>query len=174
MFASDTQPTLEDLLDSIRHNHGFDFTGYKRSYLMHRIQKRMQMLHIESVSDYGDYIRVHPQEFTPLFNTIEINVTGFFRDASVWDYIATEILPLIIAGKSSHEPIRIWSAGCASGEEAYTIAILLVEALGVEQFQNRVRIFASDVDADAVAQARQGRYHYEQVMGLPLHGTGSV
>ena len=169
MFAPDTQPTFEALLDYLRQSHSFDFTSYKRSYLMRRIQKRMQMLQIESVSDYGNYLRVYPQEFTPLFNTIEINVTGFFRDTAAWSYIATEILPLIIAGKSSDEPIRIWSAGCASGEEAYTIAILLIEALGVEQFQKRVRIFASDVDRNAVAQAIQGRYHHEQVVGLPYH-----
>ncbi len=130
MSVSDNQPTLEDLLDYLKQSHGFDFTGYKRSYLMNRIQTRMQMLQIESVSDYGDYLMVHPQEFAPLLNTLLINVTGFFRDASAWDYIATEILPLIIAGKSSHEPIRIWSAGCSTGEEAYTIAILLLEALG--------------------------------------------
>ena len=169
MFAPDTQSTFEALLDYLRQSHNFDFTSYKRSYLMRRIQKRMQMLQIESVSDYGKYLRVHPQEFAPLFNTIEINVTGFFRDTSAWVYIATEILPSIIAGKSSHEPIRIWSAGCASGEEVYTIAILLIEALGVEQFQKRVRIFASDVDRNAVAQAIQGRYHHEQVVGLPYH-----
>ena len=169
MFAPNTQTTFETLLNYLRQNHGFDFTNYKRSYLMRRIQKRMQMLQIENISDYGDYLRVHPQEVTPLFNTIEINFTSFFRDASAWEYIATEILPLIIAGKSSDEPIRIWSAGCASGEEAYTIAILLIEALGVEQFQKRVRIFASDVDTDALAQAIQGRYRHEQVMGLPPH-----
>lgn len=169
MSAPDIQPTFEALLDYLRLLHGFDFTGYKRSFLIRRVQTRMQQIDITSYSDYVSYLQAHPEEFIPLFNTILINFTGFFRDASDWEYVASEIIPRIIAGKSESEPIRVWSAGCASGEEAYTIAILLLEALGVEQFQKRVRIFASDVDTDALAQARKGRYRHDPVMGLPPH-----
>lgn len=162
-----TDPTFEALLDCLRLHHGFDFTGYKRSGLMRRVQYRMQMLQISSVGDYRNYLEAHPQEFALLFDTILINVTGFFRDASAWDYVAAEIVARIIAGKSESEPIRVWSAGCASGEETYTLAIVLAEALGVEQYDARVQIYGTDVDPDALNQARFGSYLSSEVMGIP-------
>lgn len=141
---------FEALLDYLKREHSFDFTSYNRSHLMRRIEVRMQQVEIEGISDYGDYLQAHPQEFTHLFNTIEINFTGFFRDAESWDYIAKQIVPQIIASKSESEPIRVWSAGCASGEETYTLAIVLAQALGVEQYLSRVKIYATDVDTDAL------------------------
>src|SRR5262245_43870372 len=125
---------FEALLEYLRRSRGFDFGGYKRASLMRRVTKRMQMISVESYADYIDYLEVHPQEFTHLFNTILINVTSFFRDSAAWDYLSEEILPHIIAGKQSGEPIRAWCAGTSSGEEAYTVAILLAEALGEEAF----------------------------------------
>lgn len=166
-FPPHTDPTFEALLDCLRLHHGFDFTGYKRSGLMRRVQYRMQMLQISSVGDYRDYLEVHPEEFALLFDTILINVTGFFRDASAWDYVVAEIVPRIIAGKSESEPIRVWSAGCASGEETYTLAIVLAEALGVEQYDARVQIYGTDLDPDALNQARSGSYLSSEVMGIP-------
>lgn len=161
------ESTFEVLLDYLKQSHGFDFTTYKRPSLMRRIQERMRTLSIENYSAYLDYIKENPEEFTPLFNTIEINYTGFFRDPEAWDYIAKEIIPRIIASKSESESIRIWSAGCASGEETYTLAILLAEALGVEQYQARVQIYATDIDTEAVNQARQGTYLNHQIVGVP-------
>ena len=108
----------------------FDFTGYKRSSLMRRVNKRMQMVGVEGFAPYLDYLEVHPEEFRSLFDTILINVTGFFRDPTTWEAIASEIIPRMLAAKRPEEPIRIWSAGCASGEEAYSLAIALAEALG--------------------------------------------
>jgi two-component system, chemotaxis family, CheB/CheR fusion protein len=102
--------------------------------------------------------RVHPEEFTQLFNTILINVTGFFRDTAAWEILTAEVIPQLVAGKRPHEPIRVWSAGCASGEEAYTLAIVLAEALGLESFRQRVKIYATDVDEEALGQARQASY----------------
>ncbi len=167
MSTPDTDPTFEALLDYISQNHAFDFTGYKRSSLMRRVQQRMQMVQIGSYSDYGDYLKVNPPEFTPLFNTIEINVTSFFRDVSAWEYLSAQIIPQIIAGKSSSEPIRVWSAGCASGEEIYTLAMVLAHTLGVEQFRERVRIYGTDVDKEALNQARLGSYLSKEVVGIP-------
>lgn len=157
---------FEALLDYLRQSHGFDFTKYKRPSLRRRVQNRMQALSIESYSDYLDYIKENLEEFTPLFNTIEINYTGFFRDPEAWDYVAKEIIPRIIASKSQSEPIRIWSAGCASGEETYTLAILLAEALGVEQYKARVQIYATDIDTETLNQARLGSYTSSQVVGV--------
>lgn len=166
MSTTETNATLDALFDYLRQSHNFDFTGYKRSSLIRRMQHRMQAIGIETYSDYSDYLKGHPQEFTFLFNTIEINVTGFFRDASVWDYVAAQIIPQIITDKSISDPIRVWSAGCASGEETYTLAILLAEALGVE-FHERVRIYGTDVDYDALNQARLGSYLSSEVASIP-------
>ena len=112
---------------------GFDFTGYKRSSLMRRVDKRMQTVGVEGYGAYVDYLEVHPEEFRALFDTILINVTGFFRDPPAWEALAGEIIPRLLAGKRPEEPIRVWSAGCASGEEAYSLAIVLAEALGPDR-----------------------------------------
>jgi len=164
--AKSTQE-LEALLEYLKHHRGFDFTGYKRSSLRRRVGKRMQFLRLERYSDYLDYLEVHPEEFIELFNTILINVTGFFRDASAWDYLATDVLPLLIAEKKSQDPIRVWSAGCASGEEAYTLAMMLGEALGLENFRRRVKIYATDVDEEALMQARHASYSAKDLSPIP-------
>jgi len=154
---------FEALLQYLRQNRGFDFSGYKRPSLVRRIAKRMQLIGIDGFSSYMDYLEVHPDEFALLFNTILINVTAFFRDAHAWDYLAAECLPKILAAKKKDEPIRVWSAGCASGEEAYSIAMLLAEALGPEAFRERVKIYATDVDEEALNVARLASYEAKQV-----------
>ncbi len=121
-------PEFEQLLEYLRRSRGFDFTGYKRTSLMRRVTKQLNMLGVASYSSYTDYLEVHPEEFGRLFDTILINVTSFFRDPSAWEAIAEQVIPRILAGKRPGEPIRVWSAGCASGEEAYTLAIILAEA----------------------------------------------
>src|SRR5215468_12086575 len=128
---------FEALLEFLKHSRGFDFTGYKRSSLQRRIGKRMQGLHLERYSDYLDYLEVHPEEFPQLFNTILINVTGFFRDTAAWDYLATEIVPRLLESIGDG-PLRVWCAGCASGEETYTMAMVLAEAVGEAQYLERV------------------------------------
>src|SRR5262247_87034 len=111
---------FENLLYYLQQNRGFDFTGYKRPSLMRRVSKRMQMVNVDSFVDYLDYLEVHPEEFSQLFNTILINVTSFFRDPVAWGYLGEEIIPRLLQEKAPADPIRVWSAGCASGEEAYT------------------------------------------------------
>lgn len=157
---------FEELLEYIKSVRGFDFTGYKRSSLMRRVDRRLQTLNIERYSDYLDYLEVHPEEFRHLFNTILINVTSFFRDRSAWEYIGNELIPHILACKQPGQPIRVWSAGCASGEEAYTIAMLLAQIIGMESFGDRVKIYATDVDEDALNQARLGIYAARELEGL--------
>lgn len=158
---------FEALLEFLKHSRGFDFTGYKRSSLRRRAEKRMQGLHLERYSDYLDYLEVHPEEFIQLFNTILINVTAFFRDAAAWQVLATAVIPGLLAGKRPHDPIRVWSAGCASGEEAYTLAIVLAEALGFEDFRQRVKIYATDVDKEALLQARHASYSARDLQPIP-------
>ncbi len=167
MSTSEHNSEFEALLNYIKHNRGFDFTGYKRSSLMRRVHKRMQAIGIENYSDYLDYLEVTPEEFVQLFNTILINVTSFFRDRSVWDYVCSEIIPRIAARKEPTEPIRVWSAACASGQEAYTLAIVLAEALGIEQFRQQVKIYATEVDEEALNQARHATYNFREVASVP-------
>ncbi len=163
MTTSD--PQFEVLLEHLKRNRGFDFTGYKRSSLMRRVLRRMAAVNIDSFVDYVDFLEVHPQEFNNLFNTILINVTSFFRDGEPWDFLKNDILPRILAQNTGE--LRIWSAGCASGEEAYTTAILLCEALGTEQFHERVKIYATDVDEDALMQARMATYLLQGLKDMP-------
>jgi len=119
---------FEALLKYLKQNRGFDFTGYKRSSLQRRVGKRLQFLRLEHYADYVDYLEVHPEEFVKLFNTILINVTAFFRDAPAWEFLSAEVIPALLAEKKPHDLIRIWSAGCSSGEEAYTLTIVFAEA----------------------------------------------
>ena len=128
-------PQFEALLEYMRESRGVDFTGYKRTTLVRRVTRRCNELGIDDFGSYLDYLEVHADELPILFDRILINVTEFFRDKPAWDYLAQNIVPRIGAKTGG---IRVWSAGAASGEEAYTIAILLCEALGPEQFLGRV------------------------------------
>jgi two-component system, chemotaxis family, CheB/CheR fusion protein len=163
----ESDPTFEGLLTYIKEARGFDFTGYKRPSLMRRIGKRMGSLHIQGYENYLDRLQADPDEFTELFNTIMINVTGFFRDPPVWDHLASEIIPRIVSGKHDHAAIRVWCAGSASGEEAYSIAMLLSEHIGPPAFRDRVKIFATDVDEEALTTARHGRYREKSMEAVP-------
>ena len=154
--AEDTQ--FESLLQFLQQQRGFDFSGYKRPSLMRRVHRRMQMLEAKSFEDYRDYLEVHPDEFALLFNTILINITSFFRDLPAWEYLESEVLPDMVKRKASGELVRVWSAGCASGQEVYTIAIVLAEVMGDEQFRERVKIYATDIDEEALTQARHAAY----------------
>jgi two-component system CheB/CheR fusion protein len=163
----DVDRDLEVLLDYLRRSRGFDFTGYKRTSLSRRIEKRMQAVGADGYLSYLDHLEVDPEEFTHLFNTILINVTSFFRDPPTWDFLSAEVLPRLAETRPEGEPIRMWSAGCASGEEAYSLAMATAEALGPDAMRERVKIYATDVDEEALNQARQARYSPRQVEGVP-------
>ncbi len=158
---------FDSLLEYLGNTRGFDFTQFKRNTLKRRILKQMGDRGVKNFNDYRDYLEVHPDEFQSLFNTILINVTAFFRDSNAWNYLQEELLPAMLSAKGENEPIRCWSAGCASGEEAYTIAIILAEILGIEAFQKRVKIFATDIDEDALSEARQANYTAKQIEVIP-------
>jgi two-component system CheB/CheR fusion protein len=158
---------LEELLAFIRDSRGFDFMGYKRSSLTRRIRKRMHEAGAGNFIDYRDRLESDPEEFGLLFNTILINVTGFFRDAEAWTYLQREVMPEVIADTEGAQEIRVWSAGCASGEEAYSLAIAFGEALGVEETTRRVKIYGTDVDDEALRDARAGLYPAKALESLP-------
>src|SRR4051794_33965885 len=168
MTTQERDPEFEQLLEFLRDERGFDFTGYKRPSLMRRITKRMQEADLHG--DYGvyrDYLGQHPEEFAQLFDTILINVTSFFRDAPAWDFLAQEIVPRIIELRTPNDPLRLWSTGCSTGEEAYTLAMVFAEALGTEDFRSRVKIYATDVDEGALGTGRTATYTPAQLEPVP-------
>jgi two-component system CheB/CheR fusion protein len=164
---ADARDALGALLEFIKEARGFDFTGYKRSSIERRMAKRLAEVGIESYREYIEYLELHPEEFATLFNTLLINVTGFFRDATTWEYLAGEVVPELLAAQRAEAPIRIWCPGAASGEEAYTVAMVFARVLGDEAFKNRVKIYATDVDDEALDQARHAAYTPRQVEDVP-------
>jgi two-component system CheB/CheR fusion protein len=165
--TDEADSSLEDLLVFIRDARGFDFTGYKRSSLARRIRKRMQEAGMADYVDYRDQLESSAEEFGHLFNTILINVTGFFRDAETWTFLQREIMPELLADAKDDREIRVWSAGCASGEEAYSLTIAFAEALGIEECAKRVKIYGTDVDDEALHDARAGLYTAKALEALP-------
>jgi len=159
--TDDTQ--LESLLTYLRDTRSLDFTGYKRASLERRIRKRMTAAGVAGFDEYRDHLELHPDEQARLVDTILINVTSFFRDEPAWTYLADEVVPSIVASKGADEPIRVWSAGCASGEEAYSLAMVFADQLGLDAFKSRVKIFATDTDGAALAEARKGTYTERQL-----------
>jgi len=163
----ETTPEFETLLVTLRRQRGIDFTGYKRASLLRRFTRRMQGLGLSEPAAYAGYIDAHPGEINVLLDTILINVTSFFRDAPTWEQIQSEIIPRLLAAKDRGEPIRMWSAACASGQEAYTLAMILAEALGLDEVRRRVKIYATDLDDDALNQARSALYTERQASSIP-------
>ena len=159
--------TLEALLEFIKESRGFDFTGYKRSSIERRVAKRMGDVGVERYDDYLEYLELHSDEFAQLFDTILINVTSFFRDRPAWEYLATEVIPELLAARPADSPVRVWVPGAASGEEAYTTAMVLARVLGDEEFRERVKIYATDVDEAALDLARHAAYAPRQVEDVP-------
>jgi two-component system CheB/CheR fusion protein len=162
-----TDESFEALLRYLRDSRGFDFTGYKRTTLTRRVRHRMAQAGYDSYEEYLDVLQASSDEFSALFDTILINVTAFFRDPDAWEYIANDVIPRMLAERGPDDPIRIWSAGCASGQEAYTLAMLLAETLRADAFRERVKIYATDVDEDALTQARAATYDQKAVESVP-------
>ena len=157
-MTEEHDPHFETLLEFLQQQRGFDFTGYKRPSLERRVKRRMQVVGVEDFERYVEYLEVHPEEFVQLFNTILINVTSFFRDEPAWEFLRKETLPQLLGATGAHEQVRVWSAGCASGQEAYSLAIAFAEALGDEAFRERVKVYATDADEEALNHARLASY----------------
>lgn len=155
---------VEEILTRIFDDRGFDIHNCRMPDLQRRISRRMDVLEIASLVEYLEYLEANSDEYKVLFNTILVNAGQFFRDLDAWDYVRESILPEIL---ERGDQVRIWSAGCASGEEAYSIAILLAEMLGDNLSGHNIRIYATDVDEAALKFARNGTYTLDQLDGLP-------
>lgn len=164
---TDTDAEFEALLGYIQESRGLDFRGYKRTSLRRRITLRTEAANVEGFAAYQSHLEADPGEFAHLLNTVLINVTSFFRDAEAWEVLKAEVIPAIIARVEDDRPIRVWSVGCASGEEPYSIAMLFAEVLGNAEFCRRVKIYATDLDEEALKTARLATYAPRDVEGVP-------
>ncbi len=157
---------LDPIIDRIREARNFDFRSYKRATLRRRIERRMAERRCRSVRQYLALLARAPDELDALISSMLIKVTSFFRDPDAWQALAKKALPELLARKPERSEIRMWSVGCASGEEAYSLAILLSELLGPAVSKYQIKIFGTDVDEAAIAQARRGVYSRAQVEAL--------
>jgi two-component system CheB/CheR fusion protein len=165
-------PEAEDLLlallAQVREQTGMDFNHYKRPTILRRLQRRMVSIGTRQLADYAAYLAQHPEEGAHLVASFLINVTEFFRDPAFYEALRERVLPeLITYARTQGNVLRIWSAGCATGEEAYSMAILVAEALGDELSQFAIQIFATDLDEDALAFARRGIYPAAALASVP-------
>ncbi|HEX2724521.1 MAG TPA: CheR family methyltransferase, partial [Beijerinckiaceae bacterium] len=149
---------LAQIATVLRNKTGHDFHGYKQQTFLRRVQRRMHVVQAEDVNTYAKLLRSHPEEVQSLFNDLLIGVTQFFRDNKEFEVLEGEVIPRILDGKDIGDTVRVWVLGCATGEEAYSIAILLREAMASREVSPHVQIFATDIDARALAAARAGRY----------------
>src|SRR5580658_8524062 len=151
---------LPEFIDLMRTKTAHDFTLYKPGTLQRRIERRMAMVGIgaDGMERYLDLLRRDASELDLLAKDLLINVTGFFRDRKVFEFLATKIVPDLIRSRLPDQPIRVWVAGCSTGEEAYSLAMLFREEIAAANSNTKVQVFASDVDPDAVASAREGLY----------------
>jgi two-component system, chemotaxis family, CheB/CheR fusion protein len=166
-LSDSERAAFQHLLDSLSQDYNFDFHLYKDASLIRRIQARMRQVHADSFESYLRYLQCHADEPGSLFNTILINVTGFYRDAEAWDVVRTEIMPPLLEAAATTGSLRIWSAGCSTGEEAYTMAIVLAEAMGDLHRRLDIKIYATDIDEDALLTARQALYRIDQLKDVP-------
>ncbi|WP_437292189.1 CheR family methyltransferase [Sorangium sp. So ce406] len=166
--APDEDKHLLTLLDLVREQSGIDFKKYKQATILRRLRRRMAATNTDTIDKYVSYLTEHPEEHQRLINSFLIKVTEFMRDPELFAHLRDVILPSLIAhARADNRSLRIWSAGCATGEEAYSLAILISELLGNELDSFHVRIFSTDLDSEAVAFARRGIYGAAAVEELP-------
>ncbi|EGK83830.1 signal transduction histidine kinase with CheB and CheR activity [Microcoleus vaginatus FGP-2] len=164
--AIESKDPIATIYSLLRAATGVDFTHYKQTTLNRRMQRRMLLYKLERIEDYAEYLQDTPTEVTALYHDIFIHVTSFFRDPESFEALSSNVFPEIVKHKSSKTPIRIWVAGCSTGEEAYSIAICLLEFLGDRATNLPIQIYATDISENAIAQARHGFYTPAQVADI--------
>lgn len=149
---------LHDILSRLHHRTGHDFHHYKRATIVRRLDRRLQVNRLPRLPAYKAYLESHMEETQLLLQDMLIGVTNFFRDPRAFDALGSEVLPRLLEQTKHAEQFRAWSVGCATGEEAYSIAMLLVEQSALARYHGQIQIFASDIDERAIAFARRGMY----------------
>jgi two-component system, chemotaxis family, CheB/CheR fusion protein len=150
--------SLASAVEALRATTKFDFSGYKKGTLRRRIQRRMSLRHFDELPKYVEVLRQDPAEAAALFKDLLINVTSFFREPPAWQVLQEQVIRPLVAAKEADAALRVWIPACASGEEAYSMAMVLVEEIAAAGSRCRLQVFASDVDAEALETARVGIY----------------
>lgn len=164
-FRQDAASQMETIIGALRARSGHDFGKYKEKTLLRRLQRRMQVLQVETPGAYIERFREQPEELDALFRELLIGVTEFFRDPLAWEALASTVIKDLVAGKGADGEIRVWVPGCSTGQEVFTLAILIREAMGRSGLRPKVQIFGTDIDDRAIALARLSRYR-KPVRGL--------
>lgn len=154
----ETANLMEKIFILLRAQIGHDFSGYKQNTIRRRIERRMAVNQIGQMKTYVRYLQDNPLEVVALFEDILIGVTNFFRDPEAFTLLETQVIPELLKNRSAQQPVRVWVAGCSTGEEAYSIAILLREQMDAMKQDFKVQIFATDIDKNAIEKARAGIY----------------
>lgn len=148
---------------------GLDFSGYRSACLKRRIDTRLRAHQLENYNEYLQFLSKNPQEYDELLNVATINVSEFFRDKEAWQFVEKNIIPALIQQKETKNKriIRLWSAGCSSGEEAYTLAILFHEILQAKITDFNIKIYGTDIDKDSLKKAKNGCYQSSSIKNIP-------
>lgn len=156
------------ILNYLNEKRGFDFSGYRIPMVARRLQQRFPSIKCEGDSDYFNYLQENPDELDNLLDVLTINVSRFFRDTLTFEYIADRVLPAIVyeKKKATDHSIRVWSAGCAKGEEPYSIAILIHELFEKEALKTNICIFATDIDGKILKEAQKAAYSFESIKSV--------
>jgi two-component system, chemotaxis family, CheB/CheR fusion protein len=149
---------LNSVFQLLRRATGVDFSHYRQTTILRRIQRRMVVHKVDKLEEYVKYIQTNPAEIKALYQDLLINVTSFFRNPKVFEALKAEIFPEILRHRGPETPIRVWTPGCASGEETYSVAVALLEFLGDKVAQTPIQFFGTDVSESSIAKARSGVY----------------
>lgn len=161
--SADVTDAIAQVLALLRARSKFDFRSYRKRLLHRRIQRRVGLNHLDRFSDYVALLRERPEEIDRLCRDLLISVTRFFRDREMFQILETQVIPELLRRKTREDSFRVWVAGCATGEEAYSIAMLVIEQLTAAEKNGPLQVFATDVDRDGLDAARRGLYS-ESVM----------
>lgn len=157
------EETLQ-ILSCLHKKRGFDFSGYRVSVLQRRISRRFNATRTHDLAQYFNYLQHNPSEFDELIDSLTINVSSFFRNPLTFEYLGEIVLPVIIADcLKNNRPLRIWSAGCAAGEEPFSIAILVADMIKDEEKELKLNIFATDIDKKSLKKTKVAEYPFDSV-----------
>lgn len=156
--AKRAEEALHDIMTLLRSYSKNDFRHYKRATVLRRIERRLQVNALPDLPSYRDFLREHPEEATPLLQDMLISVTNFFRDPTTFEALEHNILPLLLENRLPEEPLRVWVAGCATGEEAYSVTMLLKEQMELHKCTSELQVFATDIDERAIAFGRNALF----------------
>lgn len=167
--AHASRGSIDRLIAKINETRGIDLSQYRIAYVERRLAARMRTLNVRTYRQYADLLESDPDEYAKLLDTLTINVTDFFRDGIMWESLRANVLPSLIESKRAgrNRTIRLWSAGCATGEEAYSLAMMMLDHLGAEASRYLISVLATDLDPIALKKAEAGVYHVDRLKRIP-------